>query len=315
MSRLWKKWGPVWIIGALAALASQINWLSGHGWDQAWIRLALSPPAGALILWAAAWALAKLFPKAVETAIIWLKHRMGSLFWGLLMILGLDHAQGRRAWLAGLIVLLLAGGWFAYLQWEKPASGQAELKRFYANHTGGKGKGLSGVLYARVDMTGRPVDLGLFSAWDFKGLGQMPGSLRQNFVIRWLGSLETLQEGRYGFGGKVDDGLEIIINGRQILRTWRRSAAREVWAEVKLDKGIHTLDIRYLQLGGEASLSLRWQPPDQPRQPLDPARLRPLKPSAPLAQIARIRAAYDLFSQLGSTYPPLRGGRHWELPW
>ncbi len=306
MVRRWLAHNWSWLVlGALAGLASQLAWLGQHGWEQAPLRMAAGLAAGALVLGPLlAWALPPL------------RRRWGAdaarIAWALS---GLGTPGGRRAWLVVLLALVLAAGAGAWWWWVRPDQGAEKVRLWFLARTDQTAQGLNTLLYSSLDMTGPARELGYARDWHFPHLEALPGGRQRNFVVRWLGVLSVPEDGRYGLGGRVDDGLMILVDGRLVAADWREGPSREVWGTVALEAGPHALEVRYRQLAGGASLSLAWQPPGRGREPLPARLLKPLKPGAPLAEVDLLRLEYGLLPWPGSTYPPFQGGRFWRLPW
>jgi len=298
------KW-PWLALGALLAVASQIAWLMEHGWAEALPRLIAGLAAGALLLGPLlAWSLPRL------------RRRLGPpaarVAW---QLSGLDTRGGRRAWLISLLALCLASGGGMYWWWYRPNQGAEKIRQLFLAHAEQTSSGLRTLLYKGLEMTGPAFDLGIQRDWRMPALEDLPGGERRNFAVRWLGVLTVPADGRYGFGGTVDDGLIILVDGRPAAADWHEGPPRQVWGVLALKAGAHALEIRYRQFHGDASLNLSWQPPDLERGPLPLERLKPLKPDPPLAEATRLRLRYGLMPEPVPIYPPYLGGRFWRLPW
>ena len=254
-------------------------------------------------------------------------NRAASRLWGLaaragrglgrafLALAGLDLPFNRRAWLIALVLAGLVASGTLYHFWYLPRRGETLMRGFFEAQAQTETQGLRGLAFDSLDGSGEPLDLGVSRSWDFGDLHAFPLVAHQNFCIRWLGVLNAPASGKYRLGGMVDDGLMILVDGREVVSALGISAPHEVQGKVRLDAGPHALEIRFQQYAGGAVLKLWWQPPGADRQPLDPALLTPLAPDVPLARITRLRLAYGLIPRPGSTYNPLDGGRFWRLPW
>ena len=299
----WFHWAW-YAMGALIGSAVQLDWLWSHGWGQAYVRL----PAGAL---AGAAILGPLLGLAARYA-GGLGHRLRR---NAAYVMGLDRTWGRRAWVLALVLALAAGGTASYWWWLRPLLGAQQVREFFMAHAEPNARGLLTLYYPDLAQV-KPKQASLTSGeLTFPSAGDFPADKERHFVLRWLGVIQVPQSGTYGFGGRVDDGLVILLDGKIAAADWAESPPREVWGSMALAKGWHAVDISYRQVGGGASLQVLWQPPGADRQPLPLDLARPLKPGAPLAQITRLRLAYGLIPWPGSTYPPLQGGRFWRLPW
>ncbi len=313
---------PVWLAGAVLGLVSQGAWIQAANAKgltltsaQMATRLALGPLAGALAIWL----LCEVLFRAGRGLGLDLWPRLGRLGRFLLLVTwelsGLGRSSGRRAWLKGLTLALVLGLGLGWWQVWRPAQGAEAVRQYFLAHQDGQAHGLRGRIHENVDGVAPGRDLGLAQAWDHPDLASLPGGRQRYFMLVWSGLIEVDQAGVHGFGGRVDDGLEVIIDGRVVARDLTESPPREIWGKLRLDPGWHALEVRYLQLGGGASLQLWWQPPKQDRRPLDQAKLRPLLPDVSLAPVMRLRLSHGLAPRLGSTYDPFEGGRFWSLPW
>jgi hypothetical protein len=322
MSRFLLSRLPLWLAGAVLGLLSQAAWIqmaNAKHWDlgrgEIMLRLGLGPLGGALGLWLLGEALfraARALGLEPWPRLLRLGRFLTSAAWE---ILGLGRVSGRRAWLKGLALALALGlglGWWC--GW-RPAQGAEAVRSYFLAHQDQGGQGLGARLHPQVDALEPSQDLGLTRAWDFPDLASLPGGRQRYFLLVWTGLIQVDQAGTHGFGGLVDDGLEVIIDGRVVARDLRESPPREIWGKLRLDPGWHAIELRYLQLAGGATLKLWWQPPKRDRVPLGQAALRPLKPGTSLAPVARLRLEHGLHPRPGSTYDPFEGGRFWSLPW
>jgi hypothetical protein len=301
----WFHWAW-YVLGALTGGAVQMDWLQSHGWGQAYIRLPLGVLAGVVILG----------PLLGLIADIAKRHGLDSLVRrNAAYLLGLDRKWGRIAWVLALALVLVAGGAASYRWWLRPLMGAQKVREFYIAHSQPVERGLLTLYYLDLAQV-KPKQASLAShQLIFSQAKDFPTNKERHFVLRWLGVINIPHSGTYGFGGRVDDGLVILIDGRQVAADWAESPPREVWGQISLAKGLHALDISYRQVGGGATLQLLWQTPGGVRKVLPLDNTRPLNPSTPLAEITRLRLSYGLIPWSGSTYPPYQGGRFWRVPW
>lgn len=313
---------PVWLTGAVLGLLSQAAWIQAAnakewvlGRGEIILRLSLGPLAGALALWLLCEALFRGARHLGLDLWPWLQ-RLGCFLVRTVWELGgLGRVSGRRAWLKALALVLAAGlglGW--WFVW-RPAQGSAAVREYFLAHQDPAGHGLRACLWPRVDAADPCQDLGLSQGWDFPDLVSLPGGRQRYFLLTWTGLIQVEEAGVYGIGGLVDDGLEVVIDGRVVASDLTESPPREIWGKLRLDQGWHAIELRYLQLAGGATLRLWWQPPKQDRQPLGQAHLRPLQAGTSLAPVIRLRLEHGLYPRQGSTYDPFEGGRFWSLPW
>jgi hypothetical protein len=299
----WFHWAW-YFLGALVGAAVQIDWLQSHGWGQASIRLPLGILAGVVIL-------GPLLGFAASfTGNLGDKVRRNATY-----VLGLDRKWGRVAWSLALALVLAAGGAASYRWWLRPLMGAQKVREFFISHSQPDERGLLTLYYPDLAQV-KPKQVSLAShQLLFSQAKEFPTSKDRHFVLRWLGVIDIPQSGTYGFGGRVDDGLVILIDGRLVAADWTEAPPREVWGSISLAKGLHAFDISYCQVGGGATLQLLWQTPGHSRQVLPLGRTQPLNPQTPLAEITRLRLSYGLIPWPGSTYPPFQGGRFWRVPW
>ncbi len=295
-SRRW--WLPA-LAGAVLGLVLQLVWISNHGWAQAHWRLPAGLLGGSLALLGAAW-------------LWWWRKRLAG--W-LLVLSGLDSAGGRRVWLALMLLALLAGAHFAYHDWLVPRLGREKVRQYFRAHAQRDKQGLLALFYPSLDQADSPRVLGLARAWYFPDVPHFPGGKQAQYVLRWLGVIRVPVSGRYGFGGYVDDGLIVLVDGVEVARDYREHGKRLAWGWIDLAAGEHALEIRYRQVWEGAFLEVLWQPPGGRRGPLDPSLLYPLRPDTDLVQVLRLRLAHGLVYRPWSNWNPLMGGRFWRLPW
>ena len=83
-----------------------------------------------------------------------------------------------------------------------------------------------------------------------------------NFSAKWTGTLNPPKTGTYTFGLTSDDGSRLFINGTQVIDNWRDQAANTETAQVQLTAGTPAqIEVDYYQGGGDATVTLGWQPP------------------------------------------------------
>jgi hypothetical protein len=292
------------VLGALIGGAVQVDWLWSHGWEQVYLRLSLGALAGAVLL-GPLLGYAARYSKGLGSKIL----RNAAY------LLGLDRKWGRRAWALALVLVLAAGGAASYWWWLRPLMGSQMVREFFITHSQPDARGLLTLYYPDLAQINPKQASTASSELSFSQAKDFPGSKDRHFVLRWLGVLKVPESGTYRFGGKVDDGLVVLIDGKTVAADWAESPPREVWGSISLAKGLHALDISYRQVGGGASLQFMWQPPGAQRQLMPLTITRPLKPDTPLAEITRLRLTHGLVPWPGSTYPPFQGGRFWRVPW
>jgi hypothetical protein len=307
---------PVWLLGAVLGGYSQLSWLLAHGRQDTFWRLALGMAAGAGLAWLAAEA-AALAARFLGWR-PWLQaERLGRFLAGTAWTLsGLSSRGGRRAWLGGLALTMVLAAWPVHQQLLKPAQGAYLVRHYFLDHREPSGpNGLRSLLFEGLDQAGPLSDLGVLDHWGFANLADIPGGLEKDFVLRCLGLIFVPHTGVYGFGGQVDDGMLLLVDGRVVVDQQMEGPPKQVWGKTFLIAGWHALDVSFLQYAGGATLKLQWQPPGSDRQPLGQAQLLPLRAGTPLSPITRLILAHGLAPRPFSTYDPWQSGRFWDLPW
>ncbi len=100
---------------------------------------------------------------------------------------------------------------------------------------------------------------------------QLPkDSPRENFGYTYNGWIKAEKKGIYHFYLTSDDGSELRINGTQIIDNDGAHGPEEVAGAVALKPGYHKIEVNYFQLGGGATLQLKWSPPGtKEKQPIN----------------------------------------------
>lgn len=120
--------------------------------------------------------------------------------------------------------------------------------------------GLMGSYYANAAFAGRP----LLVEWDptinfVNGNDFSYG--RAPFSVRWSGKLQAPKNGLYHFQIQRSGQARLLIDGKEVI-PWFSTAQ----GSIQLSKGFHDLILEYKKPDPWwASLTLYWQPPDQPR--------------------------------------------------
>jgi len=118
-----------------------------------------------------------------------------------------------------------------------------------------------GEYYANVNLGGQPVLTRNDWTVDFNwGSGAPAAGLpADGFSARWTRAFE-FDSATYRFYVTVDDGARLYVDGQLVLDEWRDSSVREVFADVPLARGGHTIRLEYYERTGVAQLRLRWLP-------------------------------------------------------
>lgn len=133
-------------------------------------------------------------------------------------------------------------------------------------HTPDGQAGLKGEYFPNKDLSGKPQITRTDSTVDFdwKGEELFSGFPKENFSVRWTGTLGPVPEsGEYHLSVRMDDGVRLFLDGKQILNDWGPHSEVAEMAKVKLQKGrTYSLRLEYLQLGADDSCHFEWIRPN-----------------------------------------------------
>jgi beta-glucosidase len=140
--------------------------------------------------------------------------------------------------------------------------------------TGGSGFGLTGTYFNSPDLTGSPVltrtDRNVNFNWD--KVVPVPGLQRDNFSVRWTGSLTPPGPGTYKLGVRINycyacenaEGFRLYLDGKLILSSSGKTGERGGGSEASVqftDTAPHPIRLEYLHGTGSAGIDLTWQAP------------------------------------------------------
>jgi hypothetical protein len=89
-------------------------------------------------------------------------------------------------------------------------------------------------------------------------IGAWRGTAPDTFSATWTGSFIALHRGTYTFATSSDDGSALYVDGRLVVENGGHHAARLVSGQVQLNRGVHTLFVKYFQEGGGLAFDLLW---------------------------------------------------------
>jgi hypothetical protein len=94
-----------------------------------------------------------------------------------------------------------------------------------------------------------------------------------NYCVRWEGTITPPVTGRYRFTARVDDGVHLWVDGKQIVSMWEDGPPRDASGSIELAAG-KPVTIRYdfYQAAGGAFASLGWSRPNAVNPVTDLAR-------------------------------------------
>ena len=138
-----------------------------------------------------------------------------------------------------------------------------------ALHTADGQAGLTGEYFDNVNLSGKPVltrvDRTVNFNWD--KVVPVPGLQRDNFSVRWTGTLTPPAPGEYKLGGRVNycyacdshEGLRLFVDGKLLVESGEdRNAAATIRFQ---DTKPHEIRLEYLHYTSTAGVDLTWQPP------------------------------------------------------
>ncbi len=117
-----------------------------------------------------------------------------------------------------------------------------------------------GEYWANRQQKGNPMLIRNDSKIDFNwGRGAPAGGLPvDDFSARWSRTVR-LEEGRYRFHARADDGLRLYLDGNLLIDEWQDSRAEEITRDLNLSSGNHSLRVDYYEHGGEAEIKIWWE--------------------------------------------------------
>lgn len=131
----------------------------------------------------------------------------------------------------------------------------------------GRGNGLLGTYYERVDLSGRAVHrLDETVNFDWETAEPIAGVQKDYFSARWAGQLEAPVSGKFTFHLDADDGARLWLADRLICDAWRVADSTEISGDIELTAGQrYDLRLEYYDNLGPARLRLSWTGPGIPK--------------------------------------------------
>ncbi len=131
----------------------------------------------------------------------------------------------------------------------------------------GRGNGLLGTYYERVDLSGRAVHrLDETVNFDWEMGEPIAGVQKDYFSARWAGQLEAPVSGKFTFHLDADDGARLWLADRLICDAWRVADSTEISGEIQLNAGQrYDLRLEYYDNLGPARLRVSWTGPGIPK--------------------------------------------------
>ncbi|MBI1373807.1 MAG: c-type cytochrome [Phycisphaera sp.] len=82
-----------------------------------------------------------------------------------------------------------------------------------------------------------------------------------NFAYRYTGTLHIEKPGKYTFWTGSDDGSELFIGDKQVVKNWGAKPYSEVHGDIELDAGDYPLTVTYWEVGGQEQFDVHWRGP------------------------------------------------------
>ena len=121
------------------------------------------------------------------------------------------------------------------------------------------GDGLSAEYFANPTWTGPPVlsvvDTDLSAA---RMRQRWNGRPPEAFSVRWTGFLTVGRPGLYTFTTTSDDGSQLLVDNRLVVDNGGMHSLATRSGSVRLDRGPHTVQLRYVQFGAASVLDWSW---------------------------------------------------------
>jgi len=123
--------------------------------------------------------------------------------------------------------------------------------------------GLSATYFSNTNLTGAAkltrVDANIDFNWGTGGPGGLVG--RENFCARWVGQITVpVSVGDIILAATSDDGVRVWLDNQLCIDNWGPNDSVTKQSTLKVTAGRnHHLRLEYLQLGGNASIGLKWR--------------------------------------------------------
>ncbi|MGD2034955.1 MAG: glycoside hydrolase family 3 C-terminal domain-containing protein [Bacteroidales bacterium] len=125
--------------------------------------------------------------------------------------------------------------------------------------------GITGEYFNNRELEGTPFEVRTDSMVNFSWFNRspMPGMNRENYSIRWHGTLTAPVTGRYLISLSGDDGFRLFIDDRLMIDAWYDGWKTEL-IYMRFDAGSrHTIEIDYYQKEWYSHISLEWVLPSE----------------------------------------------------
>ncbi len=113
--------------------------------------------------------------------------------------------------------------------------------------------------YNNKDLSGSPVETRVDGKIHFDwGVGSPSAAVNSDgFSVLWT-AINSFEAGTYRFTTTADDGIRLYVDGALVVDDWNIHPATEKSGEIALAAGNHTVQVRYFEDTGMASVYVRW---------------------------------------------------------
>ncbi|MBI3961106.1 MAG: LysM peptidoglycan-binding domain-containing protein [Chloroflexi bacterium] len=113
--------------------------------------------------------------------------------------------------------------------------------------------------YNNKELSGTPVETRVDGKIHFDwGAGSPSAAVNSDdFSALWT-SINSFEAGTYRFMTTADDGVRVYVDGALVIDNWKVQPAAESSGEIALTAGSHTVQVRYFEESGLASIYVRW---------------------------------------------------------
>jgi prepilin-type N-terminal cleavage/methylation domain-containing protein len=117
--------------------------------------------------------------------------------------------------------------------------------------------------YSNRSLSGSPVaqtcEAAINNTWAYNPPG-VSGVPKDQFSVRWTGTLTATATRQYAFTAYTDDGIRVLVDGVSVIDSWRDQATTRYDATVNVTVGQHTVVVEFYENGGEATARVSYAP-------------------------------------------------------
>jgi beta-glucosidase len=122
-------------------------------------------------------------------------------------------------------------------------------------------RGLKGEYFPNKTLEGEPVFTRLDETvnFDWSSEAPAPGVSKENYSVRWTGTITAPADGEYDLGVRSDDGSRLWLDSVLLIDNWSDHATETRMAHVKMAGGKpHDIQIEFYQASGASIVQLGW---------------------------------------------------------